>query len=262
MDDTATAVSELFTEGYDDWSIDEEAITIGKLLAMFSAIDPKNTGAAKTRAFVKLMDKSGIPPSWTRKARKILDPASTKTIQFERFHDMFESLEHADVFEKALLGHLVIPDFEEFCTQLSSMCDSLVEERSGEVAQYIPQLASVDPDLFAVSVHTVDGQVFNWGSHETLFSMQSCAKPITYCMVEHEVGDEEISKFIGHEPSGKHFDVQLLATAIGFIFFVFAMSMVCLVYSVVIRFCCNSHSLYCIFVLRAGVYDCHHVICK
>ena len=42
----------------------------------------------------------------------------------------------------------------------------------GSIATYIPQLACVEPDKFAVSVCTVTGQRFDIGDSEDMFSLQ------------------------------------------------------------------------------------------
>ena len=48
--------------------------------------------------------------------------------------------------------------------------------RNGAVANYIPELAKVDPDLFSICVITVDGQVYDVGDYNQLFTIQSISK--------------------------------------------------------------------------------------
>ena len=44
----------------------------------------------------------------------------------------------------------------------------------GKVADYIPQLAKLNPDIFGVSICTVDGQRYSIGDCADPFTLQSC----------------------------------------------------------------------------------------
>ncbi|MDF1693957.1 MAG: glutaminase [Zhongshania sp.] len=80
----------------------------------------------------------------------------------------------------------------------------------GQVANYIPQLACVNPDQFAITVALPDGQVFSAGCAETLFSIQSISKVFTLTIALGKLGDAVWSR-VGREPSGDPFNsiVQL-----------------------------------------------------
>ena len=80
----------------------------------------------------------------------------------------------------------------------------------GKVADYIPPLAKVSADKYAISVCTVDGQKFNIGDYTEKFSIQSISKVLTLSMLAPMVGDE-IWQCVGKEPSGSPFNslVQL-----------------------------------------------------
>ena len=67
---------------------------------------------------------------------------------------------------------------------------------------YIPELQNVDPDLFAVSVCTIDGQMWSYGDVDSSFCVQSCAKPISYAWAVEECGLEKVHNHVGREPSG------------------------------------------------------------
>jgi glutaminase len=119
-------------------------------------------------------------------------------------------LERSQLIYRALSGSLIIPDFEKFTNELKEIFDETRKNDSGNVASYIPQLAKVDPSLFALSIHTVDGQVFSLGDHETEYCLQSTCKPINYLIAAEELGEDEVHKYIGKEPSGRSFNEMAL----------------------------------------------------
>ncbi len=80
----------------------------------------------------------------------------------------------------------------------------------GNVADYIPELAGVDPNQFGICVATTDGQVFSAGDSEQLFSIQSISKVFSLTVALGHLGDG-VWKWVGREPSGDPFNsiVQL-----------------------------------------------------
>lgn len=87
-----------------------------------------------------------------------------------------------------------------------------IAERRGEgkVADYIPELAKVDPKQFAIAITTVDGAVYTAGDAATPFSIQSISKVFMLTLALGKAG-ETIWKRVGREPSGSAFNsiVQL-----------------------------------------------------
>jgi len=79
-------------------------------------------------------------------------------------------------------------------------------DASGKNADYIPYLASVPSELFAVVIVTVDGQVFAAGDTNYSFSIQSCSKVFTLAQIMQESGEEAVLKKIGVEPTGLPFN--------------------------------------------------------
>lgn len=80
----------------------------------------------------------------------------------------------------------------------------------GDVATYIPQLACVDPNQFAISVALPDGSIYSAGCASTLFSIQSISKVFTLTLALGKLG-ERVWNRVGREPSGDPFNsiVQL-----------------------------------------------------
>jgi len=80
----------------------------------------------------------------------------------------------------------------------------------GKVADYIPALANVDPNQFAMSVTLFDGTQYSVGNSETLFSIQSISKVFTFTLALNLFG-KRLYKRISVEPSGNPFNslVQL-----------------------------------------------------
>jgi len=80
----------------------------------------------------------------------------------------------------------------------------------GKVADYIPALASVDPEQFAMSITLFDGTQYSVGKADTLFSIQSISKVFTFTLAL-KYYSTALYKRLGHEPSGNPFNslVQL-----------------------------------------------------
>ena len=80
----------------------------------------------------------------------------------------------------------------------------------GQVADYIPQLAAIDPNQFGITVALPDGQVFSAGCAQKSFSIQSISKVFSLTLALGKLGDAVWSK-VGREPSGDPFNsiVQL-----------------------------------------------------
>jgi glutaminase len=85
----------------------------------------------------------------------------------------------------------------------------------GEVAAYIPELASVDPTHFGICLATVDGVVYEAGDTRVPFSIQSMSKPLTYGIALECAGEAIVRDRVGVEPSGDAFNEISLAPGTG-----------------------------------------------
>ncbi|ANK79954.1 MAG: glutaminase A [Rhizobiales bacterium NRL2] len=74
----------------------------------------------------------------------------------------------------------------------------------GHVATYIPELARVDPSLFGIAVHTVDGVTASIGDAAHPFTMQSVSKIFSLSAVIEHSG-ERVFEHMSTEPSGDAF---------------------------------------------------------
>ena len=105
------------------------------------------------------------------------------------------------VTEKAFTNSNVIEDFEGFSNDIKEIYDSCKDNAEGKIADYIPQLSKQNPDHFALSVCTIDGQRTQLGETNVEFCLQSCVTPINYCLALEEHGVDKVHKHVGREPS-------------------------------------------------------------
>jgi glutaminase len=98
------------------------------------------------------------------------------------------------------------PSAESLQRVVNEAYDQFKSDTSGKNADYIPYLASVPSELFAVVIVTVDGRVFTAGDTNYSFSIQSCSKVFTMAQVMQESGEEAVLKKIGVEPTGLPFN--------------------------------------------------------
>jgi glutaminase len=95
-------------------------------------------------------------------------------------------------------------------TRLASLvaaiaADMAAETDRGRVADYIPELAHVGLDNFAMAVVTADGAEHVAGCADTRFSIQSISKVFALVVALAEHGDEVWHR-VGREPSGSAFN--------------------------------------------------------
>lgn len=75
----------------------------------------------------------------------------------------------------------------------------------GKVADYIPQLAGIDPNRFGIALALPDGRVFAAGDADEPFSIQSVSKVFTLALALGRMGDQLWDR-VGREPSGLPFN--------------------------------------------------------
>jgi glutaminase len=80
----------------------------------------------------------------------------------------------------------------------------------GKVADYIPQLAHVDPRKFGMAIIDLDGRTYKAGDCDEPFSIQSVSKVFTLTLALGKHGETTWNR-VGREPSGSAFNsiVQL-----------------------------------------------------
>jgi glutaminase len=78
--------------------------------------------------------------------------------------------------------------------------------KEGKNADYIPALARVDPNVFGITLVTVDGKVYSAGDLKTEVSIQSISKVFTMALVMEESGIDSIANNMGVDATGQAFN--------------------------------------------------------
>lgn len=76
----------------------------------------------------------------------------------------------------------------------------------GEVASYIPELATKDQERLGAAICTVDGQRFAIGDCEERFTLQSISKLVNLILAIEQNGQEFVFTKVGYEPTGDTFN--------------------------------------------------------
>ncbi|MFN6340125.1 MAG: glutaminase A [Cyanobacteriota bacterium] len=79
----------------------------------------------------------------------------------------------------------------------------------GEVASYIPALASANPAHFGVCLAATGGQVFEAGETAQPFSIQSLSKPFLFALICQAIGEDEAREKLGVNSTGLPFNSVL-----------------------------------------------------
>ena len=78
--------------------------------------------------------------------------------------------------------------------------------KEGKNADYIKELASVDPNIFGIAIVTTDGQVYTKGDLKSAVSIQSISKVFTMAKVIEENNPKFIMDKIGVDATGMRFN--------------------------------------------------------
>lgn len=96
--------------------------------------------------------------------------------------------------------HSPIPSY------LDEVLQSVAADRTGVLANYIPELAEVDPERLGASIAMVDGELYASGDTDSPFTIQSISKPFVYALALADRGFEKVLDKVGVEPSGEPFN--------------------------------------------------------
>ncbi|UXA16211.1 glutaminase [Mycobacterium sp. SMC-4] len=93
-----------------------------------------------------------------------------------------------------------IPDY------LTEQLSAVASQTSGAPADYIPELASADPERLGAAFAMVDGAIYGAGDIDVEFTIQSISKPFAYALALTDRGFDAVLAKVGVEPSGEAFN--------------------------------------------------------
>ncbi len=96
--------------------------------------------------------------------------------------------------------------FAWFGATCERLHEQYVDLDEGTPATYIPQLAAVDPDLFAIGAVTLDDRHVAVGDAGARFTIQSISKLVTYGLALEVHGRAAVLERVGVAPTGERFN--------------------------------------------------------
>jgi glutaminase len=93
-----------------------------------------------------------------------------------------------------------------FFDEIQKIYNKLKHTTGGKNVDYIPELAKVDPNLYAISIFTIDGGEFNIGDFKHKFAIESCSKIFTLALALEKYGQKMIKNKIGDNTSDDVFN--------------------------------------------------------
>ncbi len=172
---------------------------------VFRALDRRNAGVVSAQAIIDTLKKNGILIDDPRIRHSILKLNShTGPVTLAQIADIFDA--NFSLIECAVKDRYIVPQFSAFTGEINNIFDECMQVKDGAVADYIPQLARIDPEQFAVAITTTDGQRAAYGDFDTPYCVQSSCKPVNYAMALEQHGEEFVHGHVGREPSGRGFN--------------------------------------------------------
>lgn len=89
---------------------------------------------------------------------------------------------------------------------LTEAYNKFKDVKEGANADYIKELATVDPNIFGIALVTTDGQAYTMGDVQSMVSIQSVSKVFTMAKVIEEQGHQAVQDKIGVDATGEVFN--------------------------------------------------------
>ncbi len=103
-------------------------------------------------------------------------------------------------------SHMLVSTTEQTLKQTYVKFKSL---NTGKNADYIPELAKVNPHYFGIVIITVDGKMISIGDVDVPFAIESISKPFVYALALQDNGEAYITNKIGLNATGHRFNSVL-----------------------------------------------------
>jgi glutaminase len=97
-----------------------------------------------------------------------------------------------------------------FRNYLNDLYEKYQSLNDGAIADYIPELTLAKPEWFGVCVVTTEGQIFEVGQCDQLFTIQSISKAFVFGLALEDHGREYVNSKVGVEPTGEAFNSIVL----------------------------------------------------
>lgn len=89
---------------------------------------------------------------------------------------------------------------------LKEAYEKFKDVKDGANADYIKELATVDPNIYGIALVTTDGQIYTAGDIKSMVSIQSVSKVFTMAKVIEEQGHQAVQDKIGVDATGEVFN--------------------------------------------------------
>ena len=81
-----------------------------------------------------------------------------------------------------------------------------LSDRNGQIPYYIPVLNRVHPEIFALQIHSLEGEILSWGDETVTFPLMSVIKPFLLLYVLTHLGEDAVFRRVGKQASSYPFN--------------------------------------------------------
>lgn len=177
--------------------------------SLFKTLDTHNKGFLTVADITHALQNNGLDAKHYPILKVALQHLPQEQINLQHFTTLMNNKNN--IISRGLTGSLAVLQWQQFCNEIGDIFEQCRYNTAGKLADYIPQLAEVDPNLYALSICTVDGQRFNIGDFDSDFTIQSCGKPFLYAIACEEYGVDAVHEHVGYEVCATNFALTTTA---------------------------------------------------